>query len=299
MRAAKIDRNQPEIVAALKRCGATVQSLASVGDGVRWNCAECGAEKPNTAHQRRQTYCSYSCMSSAYKTRLLGASNPNHSHAGNRLCTHCGVAYHSYNKARKFCGQPCYIASKPKAIEKLPKAPRLVKTKPEKKARAIRQEKACLQCASCFSFSPSQSARRFCSYQCHLNSGGAFRAGLAARKATMKYGVKKDANHNEIFNAIKEHCAVYDLSSAGCGVPDGAAYVNNTWQLFDVKNPRTGYGRRGLNPIQKKWVANWRGGPVYLIYTPHEAKEFALGNFDDLKVVTPETATDSLKEKAQ
>lgn len=34
MRAAKIDRNQPEIVAALKRCGATVQSLASVGDGV-------------------------------------------------------------------------------------------------------------------------------------------------------------------------------------------------------------------------------------------------------------------------
>lgn len=33
MRAAKIDRNQPEIVAALRKVGATVQSLAGVGVG--------------------------------------------------------------------------------------------------------------------------------------------------------------------------------------------------------------------------------------------------------------------------
>lgn len=33
-RAAKIDRNQPEIVAALRKVGATVVSLAAVGDGV-------------------------------------------------------------------------------------------------------------------------------------------------------------------------------------------------------------------------------------------------------------------------
>lgn len=32
--AAKVDRNQPEIVAALRKVGATVQSLAAVGDGV-------------------------------------------------------------------------------------------------------------------------------------------------------------------------------------------------------------------------------------------------------------------------
>jgi hypothetical protein len=170
--------------------------------------------------------------------------------------------------------------------------------KPEKKARPPRQQKACIQCGSIFSFSPSQ-RRMFCAYQCHLDSGGAFRAGVASTKARMKYGAKKDANHTEIFNAIKEHCAVYDLSSAGGGVPDGVAYVNSTWQLFDVKNPKTGYGRRGLNPVQKKWVANWRGGPVYLIYTPGEAKEFALGNFCDLKVVTPESATESMKEKAK
>lgn len=33
-RAAKVDRNQAEIVAALRKAGATVQSLAAVGDGV-------------------------------------------------------------------------------------------------------------------------------------------------------------------------------------------------------------------------------------------------------------------------
>ena len=34
MRAAKIDANQPEIVKALRKVGATVQSLAATGDGV-------------------------------------------------------------------------------------------------------------------------------------------------------------------------------------------------------------------------------------------------------------------------
>lgn len=33
-RAAKVDRNQPEIVAALRRVGAQVFSLAAVGDGI-------------------------------------------------------------------------------------------------------------------------------------------------------------------------------------------------------------------------------------------------------------------------
>lgn len=33
-RAAKVDANQPEIVAALRKAGATVTSLAAVGDGV-------------------------------------------------------------------------------------------------------------------------------------------------------------------------------------------------------------------------------------------------------------------------
>jgi hypothetical protein len=84
-------------------------------------------------------------------------------------------------------------------------------------------------------------------------------------------------------DVLKVHCPVYDLSAMGGGVPDGIAWVKETWQFFDIKNPKTGYGRRGLNPVQKKWITQWRGGPVYLIYTAIDAEQFAKGNFAALK----------------
>lgn len=292
-RAARVDRNQAEIAAALRKVGATVQSLAAIGEGVPvWKCAHCGCEKRGTAHQMRQTYCSRECMADAYRNRLQGSANPNYCNASHRVCKNCGAVFNSYQKSRVYCSANCYNETRPRTPKKQLKL-RLVMPTPVKREKKARLSTACEYCGKEFFSAPSQS-KRYCSYQCHLDSGGAFRAGLASRVAKMKYGAKKDANHNEIFNAIKEHCAVYDLSSAGCGVPDGLAYVNNAWQLFDVKNPKTSYGRRGLNKVQKKWVANWRGGPVYLIYTPSEAKEFALGNFVDLKVVTPESAQEAL-----
>jgi len=103
----------------------------------------------------------------------------------------------------------------------------------------------------------------------------------------MKYGAKKDANHKEIIEEMRRHCAVHDLSSFGGGLPDGIAWIGEAWHLFDVKNPKTGYGRRGLNEVQKKWVGQWQGGPVYLIYTVEEAARFALGNFSGIKFVAP------------
>ena len=101
--------------------------------------------------------------------------------------------------------------------------------------------------------------------------------------AKLKYGAKKDANHNEIFKYLSAFTAVKDLSNAGCGVPDGMAWVAGGWHLFDVKNPNTGYGRRGLNSRQKSWADDWRGGPVYLIYNLDDASSFVRGNFDSLK----------------
>lgn len=101
--------------------------------------------------------------------------------------------------------------------------------------------------------------------------------------AKLKYGAKKDANHNEIFAMIRTFTAAHDLSNAGNGVPDGVAWVVDGWQFFDVKNPNTGYGRRGLNKRQKEWASDWRGGPVYLIYTVEEAQAFAQGKLDDIK----------------
>lgn len=147
--------------------------------------------------------------------------------------------------------------------------------------------KTCSMCGADYKSSPSQN-RKYCSYKCHLDSGGAFKAGMAAARATMKYGPKRDANHAELFAVLRKHCAVYDVSTSGMGIPDGLAWVNGAWHLFDVKNPKTGYGKRGLNPIQKKWLSQAQGGPIYLLYTVEDAENFATGKFDDLKFEAPE-----------
>ena len=98
-----------------------------------------------------------------------------------------------------------------------------------------------------------------------------------------KYGAKKDANHKEVMARLKSLVPVHDLSAAGCGVPDGIAWINGGWQLFDIKNPNTGYGKRGLNERQKTWADKWDGGPVFLIYGEDDAAAFAKGDFDAVK----------------
>ena len=126
--------------------------------------------------------------------------------------------------------------------------------------------------------------RIYCSYDCFVQSGGPQRAGEASVRATMRYGAKKDANHAEVMGALREHCAAYDLSSAGCGLPDGIAWVPpGIWCFFDIKNPKTTYGRKGLNKVQKRWLARWEGGPVYLLYSAEEAARFAKGEFQGIK----------------
>lgn len=100
--------------------------------------------------------------------------------------------------------------------------------------------------------------------------------------ARLKYGPKKDANHNDLMAVIREHVPAKDTSALGNGFPDGIAWIMGGWHLFDIKNPATSYGKRGLNPVQKKWADAWTGGPVFLIHNAIEAKLFAQGKFDDL-----------------
>jgi hypothetical protein len=235
----------------------------------------------------------------------FGSDNPNFKNAGHKVCIKCGCNYHNYNSKSLFCSQFCYNSNRVKKTLKI----KLLKQPQSKICKFcekiflcshtsakitcsnecslnLRKSKKtttnCLYCGKIFDFSPSQK-RKYCSYKCHLDSGGAFRAGIESSKAIMKYGAKKDANHHEIFDELKKYCAVYDLSTHGYGLPDGLAWINDAWHLFDVKNPKTSYGRKGLNNIQKKWLTQWKGGPVYLIYTTDEAKDFAHGNFENLK----------------
>ncbi|WP_034279153.1 hypothetical protein [Alkanindiges illinoisensis] len=268
-----------------------------------WKCAECGKEAPATAHQMRKTYCSMSCMALGYSKRMQGDSNPNFKSAALKTCVGCNKEFKSYNKTRKYCSHKCYQserallqASKPlktKQKSKTAKAtqknlsPKVKNSVKPKKSNYIPRPRIkhmtnCGHCNQEFQSSKSQ-ARKFCSYECFLDSGGAQRAGEAAAMAKRAYGNKKDANHNEIFDALRKIIPVRDLSDAGCGVPDGIAWIKDGWHLFDVKNLKTAYGRRGLNPRQKQWSNDWRGGAVYLIHDVDEAILFATGKFDQLK----------------
>lgn len=107
----------------------------------------------------------------------------------------------------------------------------------------------------------------------------------------MRYGAKKDANHADIVDAMRKCGAtVHDLSTMGGGVPDVIAWVKDQWRLVEVKNPKTGYGRRGLNKLQSKWLSQWRGGPVYVLKSVDDALKFVAGEFDQVTVITPDAA---------
>jgi hypothetical protein len=99
------------------------------------------------------------------------------------------------------------------------------------------------------------------------------------------YGSKKDANHAEIIDAMrKAGMAVLDLSRMGKGVPDLLVSIPphsvGMTVLADVKNPKTRYGRKGLNGLQKKFAEDWQGSPVYLVRTVEDVLNMAAGRLD-------------------
>ena len=261
MRAAKVDLNQRA-----------------------WTCETCGQCIPSpTAHQARQRYCSRSCAAIAYESRMIGDSNPNYKDAARKTCGWCGGDYHSYNKTRKYCGHNCYRQATAICWGLYSK---YSKPKPQRavaapKTQPVRLTVCCAMCSAVFPVSPSH-RRKFCSYECFIKSGGPQRAGDSAVMAKGKYGAKKDANHAEIFAEIQKHVPAMDLSPYGFGWPDGLANINDTLIFFDVKNPATAYGRRGLNERQQQF-ARQCGCKIYLIYSAEDARKFATGSFDGVK----------------
>ena len=205
----------------------------------------------------------------AKRRSYLGEQNPNFRNAADRVCCQCGCKFQSYQKARKYCSRSCYgsAMSKPKMAK--PEKPLKVKLpKPEPKPRIRGTRKVLLACAHCKAEFASyiKLDRKFCSYQCHLDSGGAKRAGDAAARAVMRYGTKKDANHNEVVDALRgAGCLVEDMSHVGCGFPDLMCADNGVLFLVEIKNPKTGYGRRGLNKRQKEWHKEWEGYPISIV----------------------------------
>ena len=82
----------------------------------------------------------------------------------------------------------------------------------------------------------------------------------------MKYGARKDANHSIVVQALEAAgVSVIDTSSMGGGFPDLIAGFGGVTVLIEIKNPKTGYGRKGLNKNQLKWKEQWTGGAYAVI----------------------------------
>ncbi len=89
----------------------------------------------------------------------------------------------------------------------------------------------------------------------------------------MRYGAKKDANHQAICTCLDQMKVGYwDLSDVGRGIPDLLVYCGGQYHPWEIKNPRTTYGRRGLNKNQKALEA--RTAPINIIRTIDEAIAF-------------------------
>lgn len=89
---------------------------------------------------------------------------------------------------------------------------------------------------------------------------------MAAKGAIMRYGAKKDANHDEIVDALKAvGVSVIDMSHVGKGFPDLIIGFRSETILVEIKNPKTAYGKKGLNKNQQKWKEQWIGGPYCVV----------------------------------
>ena len=270
-------------------------------------CTQC--EQDFRCTHSRQKYCSKDCVGSAYRLRLIGMANPNFRNAGARICLNCAKPFKNYNKRRKYCSPTCYVALNLDRIRAQAKGAgiiggstnkwtkpsfRLIVKKPRKQIARRIPPKICPVCHK--QYYAYIKTRIYCSYPCALKGGSGIRAGQAARIATMKYGAKKDANHNLICDVLRSHgIAVYDTSSLGGGAPDCIVWAAKAWRLVEIKNPATAYGRRGLNKIQKRWISQWQGGPIFILRTEAEAHQFAEGKFDNIESVDSGYTEDALR----
>ena len=83
-----------------------------------------------------------------------------------------------------------------------------------------------------------------------------------------KYARKRDANHNELCDAFRLlGCSVFETDRVGEGFPDIVVGVLGKNALVELKNPKSWYGKIGLNHAQGKFAAAWRGDRVRVVST--------------------------------
>lgn len=82
----------------------------------------------------------------------------------------------------------------------------------------------------------------------------------------MRRAARLDANQKQIIDALNAAGAcVLDMSRVGGGFPDLIVGFQSKTILMEIKNPKTAYGRKGLNDNQLKWKESWIGGPYCVV----------------------------------
>lgn len=83
-----------------------------------------------------------------------------------------------------------------------------------------------------------------------------------------KYARRRDANHSTLCDAFRTMgCSVFETDRVGEGFPDVVVGVAGKNALVELKNPKTYYGKQGLNTAQSKFAEAWRGGQMFVVAT--------------------------------
>lgn len=90
-----------------------------------------------------------------------------------------------------------------------------------------------------------------------------------------RYVKIKDHNHDELVSVlIQLGGRVIDMSGVGDKFPDLLVLCGERLLIVEVKNLKTGYGKRGLNPGQREFATWWHceGGTVYVIHNADDCR---------------------------
>jgi Holliday junction resolvase len=79
----------------------------------------------------------------------------------------------------------------------------------------------------------------------------------------MTYAKRVDSNHSIIVKALRDlGCSVFDTSATGRGCPDILVGIYSKTALVEIKRD----AKAPYTEAQKKFMQNWKGGPVCRIH---------------------------------
>jgi len=78
----------------------------------------------------------------------------------------------------------------------------------------------------------------------------------------MRRAARRDENEKSIVEALRAVGATVYYLDEPCDLLVG---YNGQTVLMELKNPKTGYGKKGFNENQKHFAKNWKGGTFCLV----------------------------------